>query len=118
LTGLPVFLETLCPTQFDQPFFRQPQTQNDMYGPYNHEWMFDGGFGMLFVGLWMILVWGIPLLLAVALLKYLFAKSRGKADFNGAPEQKAPLDILKEAYARGEIGRDEYLQKRDDLLEK
>jgi len=26
--------------------------------------------------------------------------------------------VLKTAYARGEISRDEYLQKRDDLLEK
>jgi putative membrane protein len=89
-----------------------------MYGPYNHGWMFDGGIGMLFGGLWMILVWGIPLLLAVALLKYLFAKSRDKGGHEAEPEPKTPLDILKETYARGEIGRDEYLQKRDDLLEK
>ncbi|MBS0330117.1 MAG: SHOCT domain-containing protein, partial [Proteobacteria bacterium] len=34
------------------------------------------------------------------------------------PEQKTPLDILKESYARGDLSRDEYLQKRDDLLEK
>lgn len=89
-----------------------------MYGSYNHGWMFDGGIGMLFGGLWMILVWGIPFLLIVALLKYLFAGPRDNGGRETAPEQKAPLDILKEAYARGEIGRDEYLQKRDDLLEK
>ena len=89
-----------------------------MYGPYNHGWMFDGGVGMLFGAFWMILMWGIPLLLIVALLKYLFAKPRDKDGSEVRPEQKTPLDILKETYARGEISRDEYLQKRDDLLEK
>jgi len=88
-----------------------------MYGPFNHGWMFDGGFGMLFGALWMILFWGIPFLLIVALLKYLFANPH-KHGSEVRPEQKTPLDILKETYARGEIGRDEYLQKRDDLLEK
>lgn len=28
---------------------------------------------------------------------------------------KSPLDTLDEAYARGEIGRKEYLRKREDL---
>ena len=89
-----------------------------MYGPFNHGWMFDGGFGILFGVMWMILVMGIPFLLIVALLKYLFAKPRGKNATEARPEPKIPLDILKEAYARGEIGREEYLQKRGDLLEK
>jgi len=90
-----------------------------MYGPYNHGWMmFDGGIGLFFV-LWMILVWGVPLLLVIALLKYLFfSKPRDKVGTDIPPEQKTPLDILKETYARGEISRDEYLQKRDDLLDK
>ncbi len=88
-----------------------------MYGPYTHNWMFDGGFGLLFGGLWMLLMWGIPLLLVIALLKYLFARPRDKADPETRPEPKAPLDILKEAYARGDISRDEYRQKREDLLE-
>ncbi|MDO8703683.1 MAG: SHOCT domain-containing protein [Sulfuricaulis sp.] len=29
---------------------------------------------------------------------------------------KSPLDTLDEAYARGEIGREEYLRKREDLM--
>ena len=88
-----------------------------MHGPYDHGWMFGGG-GMLFGVLWMILIWGIPLLLLFALLKYLIANPRGDAGRKDMPEKKTPLDILKEAYARGEISREEYLQKRDDLLEK
>lgn len=89
-----------------------------MFGPYNHGWMFDGGLGMLFGGVWMLLMWGIPLLLVIALLKYLFFRPRDRRDPDIQPERKTPLDILKESYARGDIGRDEYLQKRDDLLEK
>jgi putative membrane protein len=89
-----------------------------MYGPYNHGWMFDGGFGMLFGGLWMILVLLIPLLLLAALLRYLFTKSRGDGGRESAPARQTPLDVLKEVYARGEISREEFLQKRDDLLEK
>ena len=89
-----------------------------MFGPYNHGWMFDGWLGMLFGAVWMILVLGIPFLLIVALLKYLFVRPRGKDGIEARPEQKSPIDILKEAYARGEISRDEFLQKRGDLLEK
>ena len=88
-----------------------------MHGPYDHGWMFGGG-GMLFGVLWMILIWGIPLLALFALLKYLIVRPRGDGGRSNLPEKKTPLDILKEAYARGEIGREEYLQKRDDLLEK
>ena len=31
---------------------------------------------------------------------------------------KSPLDTLDEAYARGEIGREEYRRKREDLLKR
>ncbi len=38
----------------------------------------------------------------------------------GAPfwRGSAALDILEQRYARGEIGRDEYLQKKKDLLDR
>lgn len=87
-----------------------------MYGPYDHGWMFGAGSGMVFGGLWMILIWVIPLLVLFALVKYLFFKRRDEVGRNFLPDRKTPLDILKEAYARGEIDRDEYLRKRDDLL--
>jgi putative membrane protein len=86
-----------------------------MYGPYDHGWMFGAGSGMVFGGLWMILIWAIPLLALFALVKYLFFKPRDSGR-DVPPDRRTPLDILKEAYARGEIERDEYLRKRDDLL--
>jgi hypothetical protein len=38
-----------------------------------------------------------------------FAESGGEA----VPERKTPLATFKESYARGDLGRDEYLPKRD-----
>jgi len=87
-----------------------------MYGSYNHGWMLDGWGGMLFGGLWMLLIWGVLVLLFVALLKHLFVRPQDPG--GRTPDTHTPLDILKEAYARGEINREEFLQKRDDLLEK
>ncbi len=88
-----------------------------MYGPYGHGWMFDGGAGMLFGGLWMILFLAVPLLLVAVLLKYLFTKPRENGGRETAPAPQTPLDVLKAAYARGEISREEFIQKRDDILE-
>lgn len=107
-----------------------------MYGPYQHGWMNDGGPGMVFGILWMILVWGIPLLLLAALLKYLFTRRHGSESKKNVPDEliepqipivpesspvadeRTPLEIIKSAYARGELSRGEFLQKRDDILEK
>lgn len=89
-----------------------------MFEPYDHGWMFDGGVGMLFGGLGMILFLVVLLLLLAVLLKYLFTQPRGSGDRQDDPEMQTPLDVLKTAYARGEMSREEYLQKRDDLLEK
>lgn len=89
-----------------------------MYGPYNHGWMLDGGMGWMFGGVWMILVVAVPLLLIAALLKYLLGKPRHPAATDPGAHSATPLDTLKQAYARGEIKREEFLQKRDDLLEK
>ena len=73
---------------------------------------------MLLGSLWMVLILVVPLLLLFALLKYLFSKPRDAITPENKPEKYSPLDTLKDAYARGDISREDYLQKRDDLLEK
>ena len=61
------------------------------------------GFGM---GLGMLLFWGL-LIAGVVMLVRSFS---GKRD-----REKSALDLLKDRYARGEIGREEFEQKRKDI---
>lgn len=67
-----------------------------------------GHFGMGLGGLGMTLVWIVPLLLVLLLLR----RSTGDRDERRG---KTPLEILEERYARGELSRDEYLKRRADL---
>jgi putative membrane protein len=64
-------------------------------------WMFGGG--LLMVGFWVLIV-----LAAVALIRWLGLGSAGTSG-------KSALDVLKDRYARGELGRDDYQQMRRDL---
>ena len=67
-------------------------------------WM---GFGWVF----MLLFWGLIIVGAIAVVRWLLVQGTGSRD---APDKK-PLEILQERYARGEIEREEYEQKRRDL---
>lgn len=76
-------------------------------------WGYDGGYGWWwgFGALHMLLYWGVLILAITLLVKRLFA---GSSRCEG-PYIKTALDILKERYARGEIGKDEYEQKKREL---
>ena len=86
-----------------------------MYGWDHGSWMFGSGAGgwMIFGWLMMILVWLIPVLGLFALVKYLFGSQ--KSSESEKETRNTARDILDEAYARGELTRDEYLQKCDDI---
>jgi putative membrane protein len=75
----------------------------------------NGGFMMPYMG-WggtivMILVWGIIIFLLFVLARSLNAMHQG---MHHAP--RTAIEILKERFARGEIGREEFEEKRDVLL--
>ena len=65
----------------------------------------DMGFGFIF---WLIV---LAVIIAVAVW---FVRSRPLADNQGSLDQRSPtIKVLEERYARGEINREECLQKRD-----
>jgi putative membrane protein len=70
------------------------------------DWSYGGGFIM---GFGMLLVWLIPLGLIIALVMYL--NNQGRT----TKQPETAIELLEKAYARGEINRDEFLQKRHDL---
>ena len=78
-----------------------------MWGGSDYGWGWGMGFGMISV----VLFWVLVILGIVVLVKWIAASSSG----GGQTPAKTALDILKERYARGEIGRDEFEQKKHDL---
>jgi putative membrane protein len=78
------------------------------YSDWNH--MSGMGWG-LGGGLLMVLVVVAAVVLVVALTKSYSGWSPGI----GSTREKSPLDILKERYARGEIGLEEFEEKKRDL---
>ena len=76
-----------------------------------HWWGWGVGWGMGFGWLFMILFWGLVLVGTVALVRWLSDQSSSSA----APRGKTALEILQERYARGEIQKEEYDQKKRDL---
>ena len=75
---------------------------------------YDGGWGWMGFGMiGMSLFWIFLIIGVVALV-------RGTWGFGASPARhpgKAALDILKERYARGEIEKEEFAQKKRDLAD-
>ena len=71
-----------------------------------------GGPGYFGMGLGMLLFWGLVIVGVVVVVRWL--TGRRAPDTDASPRQAA-LDILAQRYARGEIERAEYEQKRRDL---
>lgn len=76
------------------------------YERYGVGWHWLGWLGMA-------LFWVILIVLALAAVKYLAGGRRS----NVSKSERKPdaLAVLEERYARGEINREEYMQKREDL---
>ena len=70
-----------------------------------------GGWGMGFGGVFMIVFWIVIVVGVVLLVKSL----AGQSSADKGPAARTPIDVLRERYARGEIDREEFEQKRRDL---
>ncbi len=70
------------------------------------------GWGMGFGGVYMILFWVVIIVAIVMLVKWL---AGGLSRIDDQPQEKSALDILKERYARGEIGKEKFEQKKRNL---
>ena len=69
---------------------------------------FFGGFGWIFMVLfWGFVIWGI-----IALARGGIGNGHNNSDSN----EKTPLDILKERYAKDEINKEEFESKKKDLI--
>lgn len=70
-------------------------------------WEYGMGWDWLGMGVF----WLVPVLLILVAFKYLFG--RNAVGYPG--KSGKALEVLEERYVRGEINREEYLQKRNDL---
>lgn len=76
--------------------------------------MMDGwGMGW-FGGIFMIVIWVLVIVGLVFLIKWLVQSTKGDSEPAQGGSSRA-LDILKERYARGEIDRQEFEEKKRDL---
>lgn len=87
------------------------QGYHDMHG-------FGGGMrGLLYWGSALLgVLFALALLLLIAAVAWRLFRGKGGGD--GAPgpaEPESPLEVLERRYARGELEREDFLQKRDDL---
>ena len=91
----------------------QPSTDPSRYayGPHMMGW--DGGwYGMIVGPLIMILVLAVVIAVAVLLVRWLGGPWHGAQQVHHAPQERTPLDILKARYARGEIDKAEFEERR------
>ena len=73
-----------------------------------------GGFGWFgpFHFIIPLVFWGLIIVAIVLLVRY----ALGWGEHSRLGRRPPGLDVLEERYARGEINRDEYLQKKRDIL--
>lgn len=76
-----------------------------MYGLYNG---YGGAMGWLGGGIMMIVFWG----LLIALIVWLVRGATGR----NPNASSSPLEILKARYAKGEIDKKEFEEKKQDII--
>jgi putative membrane protein len=73
-----------------------------------------GGYGMGWFGMILMALFWIAVIVGIIfLIRWLFVSTGAKG--HGAVSENSPLEILKNRYARGEINKEEFEQKKKDL---
>ena len=86
------------------------QADAGRFGDWHDGW---GWGGMMFGGFMMIAFWGVIIVLIVLAVRWLGSSSaQGRADSTSG---KAALDILAERFARGEIDKAEFEERKRSL---
>ena len=70
----------------------------------------NGGFWPFGMVIWLIIILAI-----IAFISWAVSTRSSRTRYEGASSTSA-IDLLEQRYARGEIGREEYLQKKSDIL--
>lgn len=72
-------------------------------------WGYGYGYGLAHMIIWVVIL--IAIIIGIVWL----VRSLSAKDDRVLPRRRAGLDVLEERYARGEINREEYLQKKQDM---
>ena len=75
-------------------------------------WGNEGGYGMFFGPLFMILILAATIAAIVFLVRWLSGAQQGFGPASLTPPVQTPLDILKERPAKGEISKKEVDERR------
>ena len=80
-------------------------------------WWDGGWYPMIFGPLLMILFLAVFLAVVILLIRWLGGPWQGPVPPHHTPPSHTPLDILKERFARGEIDKEEFEERRRVLGE-
>ena len=94
----------------------QPDADRYGYGPGMMGW-YGGGYGMFFGPLFMILTMVAVIAAIVLLVQWLGGPWQGLRPPHNVPPGRTPLEILKERFAKGEIDKAEFEERRHVLSE-
>lgn len=87
------------------------------WGPHMMWWGGGGWYAMIFGPLFMILFLAVLIAAVVVLVRWLGGPWPGAVTPHHSLPGRTPLDILKERFARGEIDKDEFEERRRVLGE-
>lgn len=105
------------PFVFTPVAWAQERPSGDWYPCGHHMMSWSGGWpAMVFGPLFMILLLAALVAITVLLVRWLGGPWRGRGPHESHPG-RTPLDILKERYARGEIDKEEFEERRRILGE-